>query len=281
MKSSTSELTKRSLFLSHNEQRKGRKRIGSVNLFLWECALSVWAKEMLMELMFLPGDCISCPTVVLCFVLGPEAQPPTQWAWMGKQKEQLLGREESIFTLVPLLVKRNIAPSWVGPECSCFENLRIYKVEAEIKWLACQTFEFVESRLQSEYYLWMNHVRVVLTYILDPNPVFYMQMILLKSASMSWTHSHSASGLGNSVTVTVLWWFGYWPVKTILVLLGMGFLIIFLDRVSCSPDWLPWTPGLKCSSCLSFQSVKITSIYYHDCLIVVFWSLLLMALFQH
>lgn len=64
-------------------------------------------------------------TVVLCFVLGPKAQPPTQWAWMEKQKEQLLGREESIFTPALPLAKRNIVPSWVGSECSCFEILLI------------------------------------------------------------------------------------------------------------------------------------------------------------
>lgn len=78
-----------------------------------------------MELMFLPRDCISCSTVVLCFVLGPEAQPPTQWAWVGKQKEQLLGREGSMVTLALLLAKRNTAPSWVGAECACLENLHI------------------------------------------------------------------------------------------------------------------------------------------------------------
>jgi hypothetical protein len=44
---------------------------------------------------------------------------------MEKQKEQLLGREESIFTPALPLAKRNIVPSWVGSECSCFEILLI------------------------------------------------------------------------------------------------------------------------------------------------------------
>lgn len=37
--------------------------------------------------------------IVLCFMLGPEAQLPTQWAGVEQQKEQLLGREDELSSL--------------------------------------------------------------------------------------------------------------------------------------------------------------------------------------